>query len=1084
MRCAVGVESSFRSTEVAYSFNAVPNLVPIVPHQSLEQLVHVLLAELAPHSAGPRPLSVVVPSLPFSDWLQFQIARKRGICMGLSFVMPQAFIASALAVAGAKKSEAWTKPQLTWQILPHIEKYAAELGVVNPSTRDRFALAETIADRFDQYGHFRPEMIEKWDTKAPALDSEAQRYETWQRQLWTSLQAKIQERHPAIELARLCDNEEFLQGLRAAFPKLLVMGSGVIDPLLAQMLGLLGKAGCDVRLHIVLPSMGYLGELRSLRQPAPDLHPEELPMHDGHPLLISMGRHAVGSFLLLGNTLDEQYTHWPDEPPEPEACPTTLLGQIQADIRELRTPTDNSRSFAHNSLQVHSCFGPRREMETLRDELLRAFREIPDLQPEQIHVITPSLETYAPLVAAILEQGATPLPVRLTELPPSEEAPLSEGLLALLEMARRGRFEASEIMELLHLRAVQDALGIVDQKLDESRARDWIKHSGLTHGLAADAAGEVGTWQFARDRLIAGRWFGTELQVQYPGAEFVLPVAPALSENAALLETFLRWHALLAKLLQDWQSETTPALWSVRLRTACDQLLSSDPETRIELQPLLHFLAELQCEVPVDCGTILDWLQQECVEGGARTLVSGKITFGRFKQLQNIPCRVLAIVGMEEGTFPRQNRVPDWDLLQFAPKAWDRNPRIDDRQLFLDALLTPSERLIITASTQNVRTGKAEPFSACVDELLRVARETGTPTTPLVVKHRLQPFASDYFQTAAPPESLPTSFDQQNGAIAAALALGEAREQCPLWKGADAATEPRTEISLRQLVSFWKDPAKAFLRAQGIALPGEDDNDQDLNRAPLHVAGLEAWAIKHAIFAETAFGESKLELTQALAGAERQLPPAVLGTHLWETLRTLSEALGIEVKRKAPIEIPLELGLGAYRLTGTLRTCGEQQTLLDYRVGKFGNPHHYLAPWIQAVAGACMELSLPTELLDEVTIEEGAAKELPIISREAAEPILAALIAGFIQGQSRPLCYAPATSQRYAKKFSENHDPDAALNAAGIEWNKQAFKNSPQGEGLEPAARAAWRDRDPFEFGAEWDYWASAIATPLAAWMS
>src|SRR5204862_351120 len=108
----------------------------------------------------------------------------------------------------------------------------------------------------------------------------------------------------------LAGSEDFLESLKRAFPRLIVVGTGALDPLLVRVLQLLGKASCEVQAHLALPSLGYLGELRRL-PPASAQDPEEIEMRDGHPLLVSMGRHAVGSFLLLGE-LDENYTHWPE----------------------------------------------------------------------------------------------------------------------------------------------------------------------------------------------------------------------------------------------------------------------------------------------------------------------------------------------------------------------------------------------------------------------------------------------------------------------------------------------------------------------------------------------------------------------------------------------------------------------------------------------------------------------------------------------------------------------------------------------------------------------------------------------------
>ena len=57
----------------------------------------------------------------------------------------------------------------------------------------------------------------------------------------------------------------------------------------------------------------------------------------------------------------------------------------------------------------------------------------------------------------------------------------------------------------------------------------------------------------------------------------------------------------------------------------------------------------------------------------------------------------------------------------------------------------------------------------------------------------------------------------------------------------------------RASAAFWKDPALAFLRAQGIALSREEENDEELNRAPLSVDGLQKWSIKQSIFEEAAY---------------------------------------------------------------------------------------------------------------------------------------------------------------------------------------------------------------------------------------
>ena len=1087
----------------------------IHPHPNFTTLVEGLVEAIGSvHGldtvlTGLKPIQVIVPSLQFTDWLQVAIAKRQGLCMGLEFMMPQAFIERALALSNdrdKRRENPWSRRNLTWRLLPHIKDYAEQLGVTNPSSRDRLALAGLLADQFDQYGHFRPEIILKWNQAKPASKNSwtntDKENEAWQRKLWRQVQSEIQssetpQPHPALLLDKLAGSEDFLRSLKEAFPRLFVVGSGALDPLLVRLLHMLGTASGDVQVHLALPSVGYLGELRS-SPPVRAQDPEELQMPEGHPLLVSMGRHAVGSFLLLGE-LDENYTHWPEtHTPADAALPSSLLGCLQADIRQLREPSRSYTGPDHDcSLRVHSCYGPRREMEVLRDELLRAFSEIKDLKPEEVIVATASLETYAPLVAAVLDQSPA-IPVRLTELPPSEQDSMAEGLLALLDMAG-GNQEASALLELLHLRAVRDCLGIADDSAGLERLRDWVYQSGLTRGLGDGenpSAPATGSWRFARDRMIAGKWFGPEVGAQYPKQDYVLPVAGDLGGDLDLKEAFLQWHWQLSITLRQWSSEASPAEWSRRLSEACDQLLSSpgDEDSRLEVQYALNYLAQLDCTEPVEAAAVFDWLQAESAESGRRTSVSGRITFGRFKQLQNIPCRVLAMVGMQDGAFPRQNRLPAWDLLHLDPRAWDRNARIDDRQLFLDAVLNPTDRLIITASTRNVRSGKSEPFSACVDELMRVTQATSREKVKLVVEHRLQPFAAGYFRPGQ-EESLPPSFDSNSLRVAQSF-LNDGTQpmtRAPFWDpdsaGRGQRTQEKLEISVEQLIGFWKDPAKAFLRALGIALGFEEGDDAALDRTPLSLDGLQKWAVKAAIVQGIAEDAPSLAYTKAQMQADRGLPDAELGNLTWNSLQMIAEPLGRKIRemKTDPLFVDLSVNVTnqAVRITGNILrgTAEGDMGLLAWRAGKFKDAKDYLPVWIHAIVAACAGESLQTYILDE---EDPASPEvLKTYDLQEAGALLGHLLEGFVQGQSCPLCYGPKTSDAYANAVEEWGDsPDeTAFEVASDEWNREATKyNSSAGEGFSPAAQIAWRDQDPFAHQQAWHQWARNIARTLRAW--
>jgi exodeoxyribonuclease V gamma subunit len=1127
--------------------------VTITPHQDFESLLGELCLELCLLPSGIQPHPVIIPSISFGDHLQLAIARARGLCMGIEFLTASGFLNKVMEKPAGNP---WDRDRLAWRIMPHVKNYAVNLGIDADasSSRDLFAISELLADRLDQYGHFRPEMIHAWSQWASGISDEAwNSHEEWQRKLWGQLMVEDNTPHPALRLLELRQDIGALGRIASGFPKLTVLGSGSLDPLLVGILKMLSETDSLVGIHIVLPTKQFLGDIKRNHLPAvlkARRDPEADTPLNPHPLLGSMGRHAVGTFQLLGE-IDENYVNWPEYSPQGESDPTAQshLIHLQQDIRN-RGMTSGIFPKNDQSIRIHSCFGPRREMETLRDELLRAFSDLKDLKPHEIHIVTPSLETYAPLVQAVLEetmprqnlrdtQGEGYIGVRLTEMTRSSQDQATIGLLSLLEMSSEGCHQASWVMELLHLKAVQDHLGIKDDG-DLEKVRSWVKLSGLTRGIDDDQKNPVvGSWAFARHRLVAGAMLGDSSEARYPGDGFVLPVMDELASGGTLLGNFTGWLSSLEETMITWQESRSPSEWSLRLKKALADLLGCEDGEDLSLVPHLRFLGELELpdEVKVDAGTILDWLDGATGEERRRTQSSGKTAFGQFKHLQILPCRVLAMVGMQDGAFPARNRTPAWDLLQAKPAPWDRNPRIMDRQLFLDALLTPKERLIITAPTRNVRSSKEEPFSSCVDELLRVLALMGADRRTVLFKQRLQPFSAEYFH--ADP-SMAGSHSKANAAIASAISLveadGDARHPQPFWDhNANDGLDPdksHIEIPLKDLIGFWKDPARGFVKAQGVLLPRDEEDDTELDRPPTTLDALESWAIKDEILRELVFGDYDLgqveeweERLKARLSADRKLPLGELGEKVWlanlRKARPLAEAIRTQGVKKLPVSCTLQIQATtripelSVMVTGEVLVTDNGSHLVAFHAGKTldkerAKPKYHIAPFISAIMALHdqdVPSTLPTLVFGE---DQSSPRELRAMLpadfanalREAVtwQQITNDLVTGYLEGHLRPVCYGLETSDKIVELMKDKRDKngnvitgfpfDEALPKAVAEkWNGEDFFKStgeyrPR-EGGAPGASLAWRDLDRIPFPGtqeDWETWTNLIAKPLNAW--
>ncbi|MBK8475101.1 MAG: exodeoxyribonuclease V subunit gamma [Opitutaceae bacterium] len=1089
-------------------------------------------ATLARTTGLPRPVPVLLLAPPLGDWLQVQLARDLGLSMGFEFLQPgeyfkRHFAAGPAAAEFAAAHAFWSPERLRWQLLTEVDGIADQLGL-DPgqalAPRDRFAFAQLLAQQFDRYARHRPDWPARWRSDQSVLNpttrplpGSALADEEWQRRLWRRLAARADAPfHPACLLhqlaaARLSPAE--------ASPPLFIVGTDALDPLLLRTLQTLALQGQVIELHLLLPSLGYLGDIarrhgRSATLPAPD-SPEAAPENLTHPLLASLGQQAVGTFLLL-DTLTQDYAEWPDLDLGTETPPhASLLQRLQTDIRQQRPPsgvppaagqpdTRPLLATTDRSLRVHCCHSPRRELEVLRDELLRAFAELPDLQPEEVLVAVTDFDAYAPLAEAILRAGTPPLPVRLTSIPAREANPIAVALLALLRLAL-GRHTASELIELLNLGAVQQHLGLAGETAALAQLAEAIRQSGLTHGLDATdrpAGDATGTWRAAIDRHLAGAWFGPVANARDAAGAYAHPLASELHYNDESLLHFAGWLTRLADQLRSWSSPAPAATWANRLEEAVNDLLGSEENDApaAALRRLLGELAGVSAQTPLDAGTMLDWLQPQLDNATSlRTSMGGEILLGRLDQLHGLPCRVLAILGLQDGAFPRASRRPAWDLLTHRPERFDADPRTQDRQWFLDGLLAPHERLILTAANRSLRSPHDGPLSSCVDELLRVAANTVRPTPPfatldlqLVVNHRIQPFASDYFVGGTP---LPHSFNADAAHIAAGIAQATDDAAPPFFSAAAAlaplATDSPLTLTLKQLTNFWRDPARAWLQALQLEIHEDEPDDTALDFAPVSLDALQAYEVKStALAAHLSGNDPRLCGASARLSANRTLPPGALGSLAWELrdgeIKPLASGLAPLLQQVAPTALHCTVS-GGVEVGGELLLALPADAapwVLVFRPSKFDrNPKYQLEAFIQTLV-ATVQLGRPVGCrVLGLDLPEG--RQLPAFSPEQAHLHLCALLAGYRLGQRQPLPYAPTTSDLLASALASGPAAEeSALEQAEARWHADSFGGQPGGEGTTPAAALAWRDADAFAppHRDAWLHWARAIAAPLRAW--
>ena len=126
-------------------------------------------------------------------------------------------------------------------------------------------------------------------------------------------------------------------------------------------------------------------------------------------------------------------------------------------------------------------------------------------------------------------------------------------------------------------------------------------------------------------------------------------------------------------------------------------------DARLELEEIRALLA--------------DRLQGRPTRANFRT---GHLTICTLVPMRSVPHRVVCLLGLDDGTFPRKAPRDGDDLMLRAPHVGDRDSRTEDRQLLLDALMAATDRLIITYTGNDERTNVRRPPAVPVGELLDV----------------------------------------------------------------------------------------------------------------------------------------------------------------------------------------------------------------------------------------------------------------------------------------------------------------------------------------------------------------------------
>lgn len=975
-------------------------MLRVVASERVEPLVEDLARELADRPADPMtPEWIAVGSDGLERWLRLELARHLGADTGRSdgvaaniLMTRPGTLRTAVVLAGTDQPEhdPWLPNQLVWAVLETLRAHGPgdeRLAVlVDESARSVHRRASQIASRFAAYHLYRPEMIRRWlaGDDVDASGAPLPPGQSWQPYLWRMVREHVGVQSPAERLTRGLD-------IVRSDPSALVMGDTMLPPrlvffgpsLLPTGAGFLEVAEAvaehrDVLVYVIEPS-ATLSEV--LRSRSGEIVARYDRSHDvsartaRHPLLRSWGRLQRETALLLAD--QPLVTIEPDSPRQ-----DTLLHTLQSQIRANDEPAG---AFVHrvddDSISLHRCFGPTRQVEALKDVLLGLLADpTSTLTEDDIIVACPSLETFAPLLKAHFGPSATSrvgfsgdesplLRYRITGLPSGLDNPVTEGLLAALHVVG-GRFEVDDVTDLLALPAVTNRFRWTQEHLE--RMNGWLDDTNVRWGIDGehragfDMPSDVAsyTWRSALDQLIMGTAVRSASEVTVGDT---VPVALA-ADDPELLGQLAAVLGRLEHLVHLGREPRPVSEWFDIVVDLMDRLLSPDPSAEWQSDSTRRQLLRLvdgsrlatsgneagrgrrpdPSPVPIGFGEFVEMFEDVVAEQRGRSdFFRGGVTVTTLNALRNVPAKVVCVLGADQGAFT-SGGVDSDDLIGTNPRLGDRDPRAEVRQTLLDALLAARERFIVFSDGTDVRTNTVIPAAVVVSELLdtidatcaalpapdpaadRGGRRPRSVSERITIEHPRQPFDESYFDEEAAPGR---SFSR------ASLAAAEQRRR-RTTTGGDAhdgdrglfdvvltnpVVDTSAELDLEALRGLVRDSTAVFLHdGLGIRLPGEVDVRS--TELPLEGDALDDWKLGTQLLEVLADGISPEGWLEKQVGLGNVPPLALARERIDRLVSEASDivdtatARGVETGRQGAVPIEIDLDDGR-RLTGRVRVA-------------------------------------------------------------------------------------------------------------------------------------------------------------------
>lgn len=619
-----------------------------------------------------------------------------------------------------------------------------------------------------------------------------------------------------LEIIQALANKASLEAVANHLPgRIFLFATGETPQSVLDLLKALSPA-IQINALFLQPTEGYYLDLRNELKSREGL--KRIPKEDrtqqnpGALLLVQTGKHYA---TVMKRLIDDDFWCPQGESVEnpTEINQGKLLSRLQNSIKYFDANVTPLTYEKDNSLTLHRCHTALREAEVLRDQLLGILADNPHLSASDVLILTPDPDTYAPLLAGVLG-GTTPAfsfgTVAIEGAHQSQLGALAQKLLNL----PAGRLTSQEFLDFCDQKIIRDLYHWDDSTL--TTLRYWMKDAPYFWGASEKhrkAKTEVSDYKWSLDYFIRCIVLGTALadDATVTGTPSAMPIAGIKSiEDLRHAADLLK----LAETIKDWAEfsieQHSLEQWTKYFgEKLLDLVPDYDTYSAVEVMAE-NILASLQKdaawakETPLDHAAFTTIALPYFELGSAKgQFMSGRTTLAPLRTANLHPSKVIALVGMSDGSFPAGNKPHGRELQTAIPTpAQPYREQSEQRGMhtLLQIIAAATDHLIITYQGYAGDTGKDAPAAMPI-EILRQACEKLAPDFKTYRHAPLAIQAGETLEEKSKAHHLDETrtFDPLHTKLA----------QTEIQDGAQPkVTIDVSHLSLDAWIAFWGDPVR------------------------------------------------------------------------------------------------------------------------------------------------------------------------------------------------------------------------------------------------------------------------------------